>query len=291
MVSAVYAFFEESFRFSRAIIILGTFTTFFVSVLSRVIFNYIENGSISLSWIKEARLAIVGTHNESEHVRELLNKSQTKFILAGFICPEKTGQAGKGINCLGTINNIDEIVAVHKISELVFCSKDISSKDTIAIMTRLSKKDIAFKIAPSESLFVIGSKGKNESGDYFTIDIELPIAKTENRFNKRMFDITISVMFLVLSPALIFFQKSTGKFYRACVDVLLGKKTWISYFTGVPQDAIPVLKQGVFPPEIVDESHSLPPELCQEKNLLYARNYTVMTDLYLLMRQLKKLGG
>ena len=66
-------------------------------------------------------------------------------------------------------------------------------------MTRLIGTSVDFKIAPPESLSIIGSNSINTAGDLYTIHFN-SIGKESNRRNKRLFDVVSSLLLLITFP-------------------------------------------------------------------------------------------
>ncbi len=126
------------------------------------------------------------------------------------------------------IDQIDEIAAIHRLDEIVFCSKDLSSTRIIKIMTRLIGSSVDFKIAPPESLSVIGSNSINTSGDLYTIHFN-SIGKESNRRNKRLFDVVSSFLLLITFPFWFLFVKGHFNSVGDTLWVLLGFRTWVGY--------------------------------------------------------------
>ena len=76
------------------------------------------------------------------------------------------------------IDQIDEISAINRVDEIVFCSKDLPSQEIIRIMTRLIGSSVDFKIAPPESLSVIGSNSINTRATFIP-SISIPSGKSQ----------------------------------------------------------------------------------------------------------------
>ena len=74
---------------------------------------------------------------------------------------------------------------IHQIDEIIFCAKDLSSQRIIELMSRLVQTNVDFKIAPPESLFLVGSNSIDSAGDLYVIDIN-SIAKPENKRKEKV---------------------------------------------------------------------------------------------------------
>ncbi|MFK7932999.1 MAG: nucleoside-diphosphate sugar epimerase/dehydratase, partial [Saprospiraceae bacterium] len=187
---------------------------------------------------------------------------------------------------LGTLDQLSEIVHIYKIDEIIFCSQDVTAQQIMRWMTELGA-DLDYKIVPQESLSIIGSSSKNTSGQLYTIDIQFNIARAESRRNKRVFDVLMSLIFLLFSPLLLLFGK--GKLVRHALPVLFGKKTWVGYEKSDAQSdtarveniapaVLPKLRTGVFHPSTALKTSNLDSETIQRLNFFYAKDYSVWRD-------------
>jgi len=289
MISILYAFFEESFRFSRALIILGSVSSFFAVLVSRLFINFLSNKNFNLSFSKDIKIAIVGSPEENNRVLDLLKRSNLLFKYAGFISLTSLGK--KTDKYLGSIDQIEEIIRFYKINELIFCSKDIASSKIISLMTKIDVKDMVFKIAPPQSLFVIGSHSKNSPGDYYTIDIQLSVSKISNKRNKKIIDLTFSVLFLLFSPVIILIQKHRKKFFSNIFQVIKGKKSMVGYFDQVDVSALPEIKQGILAPLPAKAIKYLNKDEIFEINMAYARDYKPLSDIEIIIKGIRNLGN
>lgn len=286
LVSSVYAFFEESMRYSRAMILLGMATSFIAAFVARILINTFDKKRFSLNFGRPLKIAIVGYEQEALRVKELLSNAKLNFELSGFISPDV--QSEKNV-FLGSIHQINDLIRFYKINELIFCSGDISNSQIIEIMSGLANRDVIYKIAPAESLYIIGSKAKNQSGDFYTIDVSLEISKRENKIYKRVFDIGSSVLLFALSPLMILVQKELRYYFKNIISVLLGRKSWVGYCNVDTSYALPEIKPGVFC--VCDlYKKSVDPDKQKELNLHYARSYHVNIDFELLWKNLRKIG-
>ena len=141
------------------------------------------------------RSVIVGNKTEAGRVSELLRKTDIKPDIIGLVSPgEKVSEP-----FFGSIDQIADIVRINKVDEIVFCSKDIPSENIIGIMTRLIGISVDYKIAPPESLSIIGSNSINTAGDLYTIHFN-SIGKESNLRNKRLFDFISAFSIVITFP-------------------------------------------------------------------------------------------
>ena len=275
IILTIYALLPLNFRFSRAIIVLGAIWTILSTQGVRVLIG-IFNKNVFPFFQKKKRNAIVGLPSEAERVIKILNNSSVAYQYVGLVSPQKevTHQAQ-----LANIEQLGEFVRVNDVNEVIFCGGDISSHEIIRNMLILSSYGVEYKIAPPESVSIIGSNSINALGDLYTPDFKA-VNTPASRRNKRLFDLGVSFIILITTPIWFFIYKKTIILVTSTFSVLVGRKTWIGYIPGEEGtlNGLPKIKKGVFPIKYSgdDAYHQ------SEINLLYAKNYSVVSDLSIL---------
>ena len=283
---AIYSLLPEELRFSRALILMGGIWSGIALTLSRSLFKLFKLKSFQWGEIIQKRFLIIGSEEECIRVFNLLKQTDIQTGFIGFIHIEN--KIEKHDLYLGQINQLEEAVGVYEIDELIFCSKDLSAQEIIAHMSVIDKHDLDFKIAPEESLYVIGSNSINTQGEHYAFELS-SINKQENIRNKRFFDITSSLVLLAFSPILILLNKNFLNVLKNILLVLMGVKSWVSYHEIGKKDALPKIKEGVLNP--VSHLKSKLTELTIFKlNMLYAKEYQVKNDFDILLKNLSRIS-
>jgi O-antigen biosynthesis protein len=279
IILTIYALLPLDYRFSRAIILLGALWTVLTTQSIRVLIGFFDNNLFPF-FKKKKRNAIVGLQSEADRVITILNSSKVDFHFVGLISPT---QAITDQTQIASIDQLEEFVRVNDVSEVIFCSSNISSQEIIRNMLILSSHGIEYKIAPPESISIIGSSSINAIGEIYTPDLKA-INTPASRRNKRLFDIGISLLILAASPIWFFVYKKTLLLLSNAASTLFGQKTWIGYIQNDLQvHSLPELKKGVFTLKQVNDieiQHS------SDVNLIYAKSYSVATDLSILWQNI-----
>lgn len=284
-----YSLLPEHYRFSRALIVFGMGWVLTSYLITRLIAHIAGIESMSLNATKKKRIAIVGKEQEFTRVNGLLDQTAINKEFIGFVSTD--GKGTQHENYIGTFDQIEDIIDIHKINEVIFCSRDISSQDIISHMHTLVAGNIHFKIAPPESLSIIGSNSIDTAGDLYIIDVD-SITKPKNKRNKRLFDFITAVLLLALSPIFIWIQEEKAGFIGNIFLVLLGLKSWVGYGSEKgKQQQLPKLKPSVLNPLSGIKDESISEDMKNRLNLLYSKNYKVDNDLMIVWRALKKLGS
>jgi lipopolysaccharide/colanic/teichoic acid biosynthesis glycosyltransferase len=154
-------------------------------------------------------------------------------------------------------------------------------------MSGFSKEQVQLKIAPESSEFIIGSDSKNEPGELFTLDVKYQLSEYHMLRRKRIFDV-LAALLLVLRATLVLgyplFTSARWRYvFSKIPQVLLGKKTWVSYFGQLSAVKLPILKPGIISSAGVWTGS----EFEADVNHLYAKEYEVWRDLEILWDYLK----
>ena len=192
---------------------------------------------------------------------------------------------------MGSIYQTHDIVQINNIEELIFCSKDVSSKLVIKTMLGLSDFDIEYKIAPPESVSIIGSNSIDTAGDLYVVNVNA-ITKERNRRNKKLFDDLLCIFLLISSPISIWFVKRKQGYFANIFKVLFQKFSWVGYheihselFLGLP-----VIHKGILKTTDLPGLKELGTDSIDRANMQYARDYSLTKDIEIVFKAFSKLG-
>ena len=283
----VYSLVDEKYRFSRALILLGSGWALFTLVAYRLVFHWLRIPRFRLRIKKSKKIAIVGHSKEASRVKKILENTRIQSEMAGFIALDKSD---KGKHYIGHLNQLTEIIRINRIDEIVFCAENLSSAEIIRAMLDLTKLDVDYKIAPPESISIIGSNSIHTAGELYVVNVNA-ISKSSNKRRKRLFDVAIALVLLFLIPLYIWFFGMKKSLISNIVNVLLNKKTWIGY---IPEketfESLPKIKPAVLYPSDIFSELILDKEKTEQLNMLYAKDYSLHTDAEILFKAWKKLN-
>ena len=157
-------------------------------------------------------------------------------------------------------------------------------------MSELHNSQVNYKIAPEDSLSIIGSNSINTSEDLFIISIS-SIIKSSNKRSKRFLDIISSFIFIITFPVGMFFVKNPLGYFKNIFAVLLGNKSWVGYYKkNICIDRLPKIKTGIINPVDVFKNKKISDESINKLNLFYARDYKVFNDINIIIKNFRLLG-
>jgi len=287
VILVIYALLPENYRFSRALILLGTAWASFSITLLRVILHLSKLTGFQLADSIRKRMLIVGDSAESQRVLSLLMISGTNSNFVGYVTESenKNDQESSMQNFhLGDLKVLPDLINMYEINEVIFCGKNISSSTIIQQMLNMGNQDVEYKIAPTESLFIIGSNSINDKSDFYLIDVPI-LNNPVNKRNKKIFDLATSFVLLALSPILIWPTNNKSKYFSNIFKVIIGKLSWVGY-NDSQNKRKKGIRVGVFSPSEMLAEVPSDSAVTDRLNALYAKEYKVFNDLRIVIKGL-----
>ena len=287
-ILVIYALLPEHLRFSRSLILTGTAWGIPALSFSRMLLHVMKFGGYRINAGKSKRFAVVGQEPEVQRVAGLLQKALSNPAFIGLVYNGTQQIDTNGF--LGNISQIKDIINIYKIDEVIFCAKDMPAENIIDQMSALQYTQVGYKIAPPESMSIIGSNSIDTAGDLYVIDIN-SIGKFQNRRNKRVFDVGISFLLLVSYPVSVFITSHPVTYLQNILAVLLGFKSITGYHP-VEQNEhkLPEIRQGILYPTDGLDNQNPDHQTIGRLNMLYARDYRISNEFRLLYKGFKHLG-
>ena len=283
----VYALLPETLRFSRAVLLLGTMWTLISVNLLHSLARRLPRKGREVSVEGSRRVVVVGSVEEAERVLHIVRMMEDKCQFWGIITLDETPAADGKV--IGKLSQLNDLVALYRINEVIFCSRDLSSEQIIGLMCDLQSAQVEFKIAPEGSVAVIGSNAIFSSENPYTIQVHA-ITQRASRRRKRCFDVVAALLLLVLLPIDIWFVRKKGGFVRNIFSVLSGRKSWVGFCLPHTDGVLSTLAPGVLTPADAFKNNAFPEDMLEIADQLYARDYTVTNDLATVWRAFGKLG-
>ncbi len=279
-----YSLMSEQFRFSRAIVLLGSAWSILAIIGLRGLLSLMHIGGYQLRPDAGKRYLIVGSESECQRVGQLFNTLGIE--------PRHTQChiAHKGDSLCGTIKDyLGRSNTKLRIDEIIFCSKDIEISTIIDVTELLRDSGVAFRIAPEKMNVLIGSDYTSSIEELYTPDFG-SISNATNRRSKRLFDIVVALLLLLLSPMLFWIQQRRWRYFADCVHVLLGRRSWVGYSRqqlAANETPLPYLRRGILRTSDIMPRVKTPDIDRLDRN--YASDYRVGIDLTIVMRNITRL--
>jgi O-antigen biosynthesis protein len=270
---AAYALLPESLRFSRGIVVFGALLAFvFISALRWML---VKSDVLYESAHKKTApyILIVASQTEFEEIRNLLNKNDFAEKIIGRVAAN-----GDEKNYVSTLGNVSNAVRALNAREIIFCAGSLSYKKIISQLETLPRK-IKIRFHAHGSKSIVGSDASTSSGRIIAPDGVYNLSKTGNRRTKRLLDVVAACIFLISFPIHFFTTNKPLLFFRNCLDVLVGRKTWVGYIISSP--TLPNLRKGILGSNgmINNGRQTLPKESLEMVDHWYAQEYEPLQDV------------
>ena len=286
VILLIYALLPETARFSRAVVVMGAvWSLFAVNTLRSLLAKWklIEMDTRRTS----QRVAIVGGPEECERVLGMVQSMNVPREFVGIVTTEPV--QNENHLCVGQLSDLSDLLTIYQINEVIFCAKDIPADQIISWMNRLQDRQLEFKIAPEDSLSLIGSNSIFTSDELYALPLQ-SIYQKRCRRQKRTFDVVSSVVLLLFFVFDIWFVERKGGFVRNLFDVLFGRKSWVGLRLTVSESEKP-LAPGVLHPADAYPNNAFSDEMLVRLEEIYVRDYSVRNDLGIMTKSFGKLGS
>jgi hypothetical protein len=205
--------------------------------------------------------------------------------LLGFLSANPADKTAR--HYLGAVSQLNDLSRLYQLDELIFSGKDLAAGEIMEWMVKLNNRKLHYKILPEGSEYIIGSHAKNARGDYYALEIELNLFQPVHRRQKRLLDLLVTLGLLVFWPVVMPVMADKKQFIINCFRVLRGNRSWVGLqHTRSPHKNLP----GILSPADLYHSFSLSPEACRKLEILYAKEYSLLTDLAIIRKGWAQLG-
>jgi O-antigen biosynthesis protein len=269
---AVYALLPEDVRFSRGIVLFGSLISFILLNAFRWFLLKADMLRPAPGMITKPYILVAGSEREFNEIKDFLQQTNMADKVIGRVAIN--GDTGEAISGLKDINNASRSL---KAEEIIFCTGSISYKKILSLLPQMPESlRIRFHAPCSGS--IVGSEAGHTVGATLASEREYNLFNAGKRRSKRLIDISTAILFLFFFPVHVFALKHPFNFFRNCIHVLLGKRTWVGYITYELQ--LPMLRKCIvgsngFPLK----EQKLPIESLKMVDEWYARDYHPLQDL------------
>lgn len=274
IILIIYSLLNEEYRYSRLLLLANTVWAMFFSWLIRAIFTILNLKEFSFQNTKERKLLLFSNKTD----RDIF----TKNLLSYFGKQISFTQIGKYDR-----KNVIKIIKNEQISHFVISANTLKFKELISIISDNVFFPAEIQIAYPDRGFVIGSHKITVSAEMYFPEL-FNLNKKSVKFQKRLFDISFSALFILFSPVLILLTDSKKAYFRNLFNVLKGKNTWVGYIESEKDELLPALKPGILNP--VNYSVTNKDEI-KKINLRYASDYHLTDDFYTIYKTFNEIGN
>jgi hypothetical protein len=102
----------------------------------------------------------------------------------------------------------------------------------------------------------------------------------------------VSLILLALLPVMVFVVHAPAGLVRNILLVFFGRRSWVGYVkvTGDDTERLPHIRKGILTPLDAFANRELPDDLLHSLSFLYARDYSINTDINIIFKGIRRLG-
>jgi hypothetical protein len=201
LIASTTTYLFSIFAYSRGVLSLAMmFTAIAVCswrIIIHLLYRFNKLNIHENSPLFTRRAAILGSSEESQRIIDVLRKTpEADFNLMGYFDLNRNPKISAKF--LGNHSNVAEVINKLHINEIIIPENHLSVKELAKMMSKIQKSSTSFKIVPSGSSVLIG-KGLVENLSGLTlVNVEFPIFDKMHLIFKRLFDIFLSSLIIIL---------------------------------------------------------------------------------------------
>lgn len=198
----------DSFKYFFEITSLYFITHFIIVILARLLMLQRTKDALLKGKVKYNTI-IVGSNGKAQHVYDTIthNKEVIGNHFLGVVndIDPKGAVSTANLPVLGAIKDIEQLIATYDVQEIIIALESHEHEMLERILIQLSYIDVDVKVLPDLYDFIAGSIKVNSMFRPVLININPQVLPDWQRVVKRVFDVLISgVTIIVLSPLYIF---------------------------------------------------------------------------------------
>lgn len=234
------------------------------------------------------KAVIVGDEVTFEQTRAILARVPSAPDILGRIDYQESHTVPH--TAIAPLSDMKPLLLSAGIREVIFCINGLSFRELIRQMEHCGS-GCDYKIHLPGSNSFVGSNSSHTAGDLYTADMRYNLSGFASQRNKRMLDMGLSIVFIVIFPLIAYQAANPFGLLRNSFLVLIGQYTWVGYAREdkLPQ-YLPHIRPGILPPwNIIPDFH---PEAIVRTTLnqTYAREYTAAADLQFVLKNFRFSG-
>jgi GT2 family glycosyltransferase len=275
---AAYSLLPENIRFSRGVILCGGLISGVLLVCLRQVLIFIHSPFLITEKQTGGQTVVVSSEKEYEEIKAMLELT---------LNPEPLGRISLGQHDTNALFNITDLSSLEKnfvISRIIFCIGKYPLTDLIEQAGILSKQNKRFLFHTAGSNSMIGSQTLAPGAGIVVPEIDYRIAHPYQKRMKRLLDVKMSVLFLLLFPLHFLFHPHPMLFMKHVFSVLGGSKTWVGY--AMPSALLPPLPPGLVSSFGKMENSNV--QLLKKSDQLYAKNYDWWQDFLIIIKRYRQ---
>ncbi len=210
-LAVAFTYFFKQYAFSRFVIIFGSaiisilipgWRVFVHFLMARGLLNQVKQKNPILFTRKTF---IVGADAEGLRIaNSLLKRFDTGLELIGIVDTKLPEEDNKlPIDFIGRLSDLRDLVVKHSIRELIFSTSAFTNKEILHLMNQTKDLRLTYRMIPRQQEILLGKASIEDIGDLSFLNIEYSLFYSLHRLTKRIFDLIISFITLIIFSPII----------------------------------------------------------------------------------------
>ncbi len=222
LISGMTNFFDD-YRFSKGLILIGAIWTYVVVTGRFVLAGWLGLRKEKLNTNQASRWMVAGNASEFQRVKALFSPAYQNNPVVGWAGTGAENEEGR----LGSLAEIPRLSRQLGIDQLLFSMKIMSGEEVLGAIQDLKDSGIQFSFLGENSSFIVCSSDKHKRGLIFQTDTIPELCRPYNLRLKRLADVLLCLILILLFPLLFWKFRSPGRFFSGLAQVLAGNKSWL----------------------------------------------------------------
>ena len=204
-MSSSLTYFISIYAHSRGVLLLTFLISGFMISSWRIMLyiglNTFNINSPVFSKLVRKNSIIIGYNDYSKAVGTyLINKKDANYNFLGYVSENDISYSNdEKYNIIGHTEDLLNIVDINNINQIILCTRNNSANNIFNIFNLLKYKNIQYKISPYGKNIIISKGRVDKLTDIPLLDINIPYMNRVNLFIKRLFDIILSFLLIVMT--------------------------------------------------------------------------------------------
>ncbi len=288
MLLGVYALLPEEYRFSRAVLLIGSITSLFFGLAWRALLHSLNKRLFNIDNNSAARTLIVGNEQSFEDANRFLKQHGISPSFSAGIYNQQ--QKHYPIGFLGNYKQLREAVKDFSINDVIFDTRAIKNSRMIELMGDLRNSNVQFKMMIGTPFFLLGSQEAIGAEDTLSMGELRDLNPQSIKRFKRTSDILISLIMIPLLPILLLLVDEKMGLIVNLKNVLTGSFSWVGYDPRGLHRALPKMKPSItFSLMNVILPNNTFNQIVKE-NVRYLHRYNPINDFTIMLKHIHSLG-
>ncbi len=291
-------FFLKQFAFSRVVVLLTYSFAILLFSLWRIL--------LKLTFLKSdinndspKNTVLVGIDQKTINLALKLKSnvtSQYKIIGIIGLAIKDIGTKFENIKVIGSIENLKKVINEYKINNVIFSSENIGFDKIFSIVSYCQGENVNFLMSGSEHDYMVGKSNITHIDNVPLLKVQYNISMFAHKVIKRIFDVVVSFLLLLLVYPIGWLFKNIVKSKSAIVQlimqipkVFIGLKSFVGPKSHNYYEDLYLGKTGVTGLWALENFDETDVEENNRINLFYAKNQNIWLDLEILGRTIAKL--